>query len=148
MRHCCCWAVEDFCCITILYDPLFTGSQSTDPPPIPPLKKKKEKKKSNLPRILHFPSPADEQLLVPDRILRMLKISGLFNFFAYIREQMLFTFKGVHHAVADKFICKRTMNETWERNIPESPLKGIFFKRFFIFSQLSSRWFELMLSLT
>ena len=60
---------------------------------------------------------------------------------------MLFTFEGVHHAVADKFICKRTMNETWERNIPESPLKGIFFKRFF-FSQLSSRWFELMLSLT
>ena len=132
MRHCCCWAVEDFCCITILYDPLFTGSQSTDPPPIPALKKKKKKKKkSNLPRILHSPSPGDEQLLVPDRILRMLKISGLFNLFAYIREQMLFTFKGVHHAVADKFICKRTMNETWERNIPESPLKGIFFKRFF-----------------
>ena len=61
---------------------------------------------------------------------------------------MLFTFKGVHYVVADKFICKRTMNETWERSIPESPLKGIFVKRFFFFSQLSSRWFELMLSLT
>ena len=46
---------------------------------------------------------------------------------------MLFTFKGVHYVVADKFICKRTMNETWERSIPESPLKGIFVKRFFFF---------------
>ena len=47
---------------------------------------------------------------------------------------MQFTFKDVHHAVADKFICKSTTNEAWERNIPESPFKGIL-------SKLSSRGF-------
>ena len=44
---------------------------------------------------------------------------------------MLFTFKDVYYAVADKFICKSTMNETWKRSVPESPFKGIFSKRFF-----------------
>ena len=44
---------------------------------------------------------------------------------------MLFTFKDVYYAVADKFICKSTTNETWERNVPESPFKGILSKRFF-----------------
>ena len=34
---------------------------------------------------------------------------------------MLFTFKDVYYAVADKFICKSTTNETWKRNVPESP---------------------------
>ena len=43
---------------------------------------------------------------------------------------MQFTLKDVRHAVADKFVCKSTTNETWERNIPESPFKGILSKRF------------------
>ena len=34
---------------------------------------------------------------------------------------MLFTFKDVYYAVADKFISKSTTNETWKRNVPESP---------------------------
>ena len=49
---------------------------------------------------------------------------------------MLFTFKDVYYAVADKFICKSTMNETWKRSVPESPFKGIFSKRFFLFIDL------------
>ena len=32
---------------------------------------------------------------------------------------MLFTFKDVYYAVADKFISNSTTNETW--NVPESP---------------------------
>ena len=44
---------------------------------------------------------------------------------------MLFTFKDVHHVVADKFVCKSTTNDTWKKNIPESPFKGILSKRFF-----------------
>ena len=59
---------------------------------------------------------------------------------------MQFTFKDVHHAVADKFICKSTTNETWERNIPESPFKGILSKRFSFLKLSSGVW--LMLSLT
>ena len=51
---------------------------------------------------------------------------------------MQFTFKDVHHAVADKFICKSTTNETWERNIPESPFKGILSKRFSFFEIILS----------
>ena len=43
---------------------------------------------------------------------------------------MQLTLKDVHHAVADKFVCKSITNETWERNIPESPFKGILSKRF------------------
>ena len=34
---------------------------------------------------------------------------------------MLFTFKDVYYAVADKFISKSTTNKTWKRNVPESP---------------------------
>ena len=34
---------------------------------------------------------------------------------------MLFTFKDVYYAVADKFISNSTTNETWKRNVPESP---------------------------
>ena len=59
---------------------------------------------------------------------------------------MQFTFKDVHHAVADKFICKSTTNETWERNIPESPFKVILSKRFSFLKLSSGVW--LMLSLT
>ena len=44
---------------------------------------------------------------------------------------MLFTFKDVYYAVADKFISKSMTNETWERNIPESPFEGTLSKRFF-----------------
>ena len=44
---------------------------------------------------------------------------------------MLFTFKDVHHVVADKFVCKSTTNDTWKKNIPESPFKGILSKPFF-----------------
>ena len=45
---------------------------------------------------------------------------------------MLFTFKDVYYTDADKFICKSSTNETWERNIPESPFIGILSKRFFV----------------
>ena len=45
---------------------------------------------------------------------------------------MLFTFKDVYYAVADKFISKSTTNETCKRNVPESPFKGILSKRFFL----------------
>lgn len=65
-------------------------------------------------------------------IFLVFKHQGYSNFYSYIREEMLFIFKDVYYAVADKFICKCITNETWRRNVPESPFKGIFSKRFFL----------------
>ena len=81
-------------------------------------------------------------------IFLVFKYQSYSKFFSYIREEMLFTFKDVHHVVADKFVCKSTTNDTWKKNIPESPFKGILSKRFFFWLYLFSQWSELMLPLT